>query len=470
MSAGFAPFSLWWLLPIGIALWANAVQRSARMRTVAIGSFITSAFFFLIVLHWASSYVGWFPWVALSLFEALFLTPVGLVMRAFKESRWLPLVIGGAFVIDEAIRSRFPWGGFGWARLAFVEPSYFTRIASLGGAPLLTFAMASLAGLIALLLSNSRRLRFLLALIALLVAPLAIPANHAAKTVNVAAVQGNVPRLGLDFNAQREAVLQNHVQTTRTFATRIRGGEAKRPALVIWPENASDVDPLHDGLATELITQITNEIGVPILVGGVSETPSVQNISVLWVPNLGPTSIYIKQHLAPFGEYLPLRGLAEALVPAAKRIVDMKPGSRTVTHQIGSIHLANVICFEIIEDDLVRKAIVNGRANLLAVQTNSATFGRSAESLQQLAVTRERAIEHGRSIISVSTSGKSALLAPDGAIVQESPFFKSTVLQADLPITERLTISDRLGRWPELIMIFLAVLAFLRRAVQAGLK
>jgi apolipoprotein N-acyltransferase len=357
-----------------------------------------------------------------------------------------------------------PWGGFGWARLAFEQPSYFTKIASVGGAPLLTFALGALAGLFALLMTDRRSILFLVAGVVLMTAPLLIPANHASASINVAAVQGNVPRLGLDFNAQREAVLRNHVRATNAFAERIRGGAAPKPALVIWPENASDVDPLHDQNAGQLITQTTDGIGVPILVGGVTETPNVQNISVLWMPQVGPTSIYIKQHLAPFGEYLPLRTIAQALVPAAKRIVDMTPGRRTVTHRVGKIKIGDVICFEIIEDDLVRRAIVEGRANLLAVQTNSATFGRSSESEQQLAVSRERAIEHGRSVISASTSGKSALVRPDGSVIKESHFFESTVLQADMPLTNRLTIADRLGSWPELIIIALMILAILRRA------
>lgn len=470
MSAAFAPFSMWFALPIGIALWVNAVQQSSNTRMVGYGSIAASAIFFLIVLHWSSSYVGWFPWVLLALFEALMMAPIGLAVRAFRKGSWLPLFVGGAFVLDEAVRSRVPWGGFGWARLAFSQTSYFTKIASLGGAPVLTFALATLGGLLAVLLSKARSRATLVAMIVLLLAPLAIPTNRATEVANVAAVQGNVPRLGLDFNAQREAVLQDHLGVTESFDEQIRGGEAKKPAFVVWPENASDVDPLHDVAAYQAITAITDKIGVPILVGGVAEVPYVQNISVLWKPNIGPTSIYIKQHLAPFGEYLPLRGIAEALVPAAKRIVDMKPGRKTVTHVIGNVRLADVICFEIIEDDLVRKAIVGGRANLLAVQTNSATFGRSPESTQQLAVSRERAIEHGRSIVSVSTSGKSALISPDGGIIEESGFFKSAVLQAEMPITHRLTISDRLGRWPELAMLFIMVLAIIRRIRQGSEK
>jgi apolipoprotein N-acyltransferase len=464
MSVGFAPLSIWLALPLGIALWALAIEKSANLHTVIIGSVVTSACFFLIVLHWASSYVGWLPWVLLSLFEALLLAPIGIAIRAFSRSTFFPLLLGGIFVLDEAIRSRVPWGGFGWARLAFEQPSYFTKIASVGGAPLLTFALGALAGLFALLMTDRRSILFLVAGVVLMTAPLLIPANHAPASINVAAVQGNVPRLGLDFNAQREAVLRNHVRATNAFAERIRGGAAPKPALVIWPENASDVDPLHDQNAGQLITQTTDGIGVPILVGGVTETPNVQNISVLWMPQVGPTSIYIKQHLAPFGEYLPLRTIAQALVPAAKRIVDMTPGRRTVTHRVGKIKIGDVICFEIIEDDLVRRAIVEGRANLLAVQTNSATFGRSSESEQQLAVSRERAIEHGRSVISASTSGKSALVRPDGSVIKESHFFESTVLQANMPLTNRLTIADRLGPWPELIIIALMILAILRRA------
>jgi apolipoprotein N-acyltransferase len=463
MSAGYAPISFWLALPLGIALWVRAIKSSTDMRTVVFGSLATSLCYFLIVLHWSSAYVGWFPWVLLSFFESLILAPVGLAIRGFSGSRWFPWILGGFFVLDESIRSRFPWGGFGWARLAFEQPSYFTKLASIGGAPLLTFSLGALAGFLALMTTGSRSVPLALTTIFILGAPLLIPANRASKSVNVAAVQGNVPRLGLEFNAQREAVLQFHAKATHDFAAKIRGGAAPKPALIVWPENASDVDPLHDQSAAQLISQTTDEIETPILVGGVTESPNIQNISVLWLPRVGPTSIYTKQHLAPFAEYLPLRSIAEYLVPAAKRIADMKPGDRTVTHRIGEIRLGDVICFEIIEDDLVRKAIVDGRANLLAVQTNSATFGRSPESEQQLAVSRERAIEHGRSIISVSTSGKSALLTPDGAIVQESNFFQSAVLQAGMPLTNHLTIADHLGNWPEALLITVPIFAILRR-------
>jgi len=470
MSAGFAPISLWWTLPVGIATWIRAIQKSSRWRTAIFGSLISSTVFFLIVLHWSSTYVGWLPWVALAILEALILSLVGSGVYLFRTSRWLPVISGGLFVIDEAIRSRVPWGGFGWARLAFSEPGYFSRIAAIGGAPLLTFALAVLGGVAAILVGRGSRRTAIAVSVPLLLTPLTIVNLPGGEQVRVAAIQGNVPRLGLDFNAQRQAVLDNHIKATRLLATRISRGEAAKPEVVVWPENASDVDPLHDDQARSAINGVVNEIGIPILVGGVTASPAVQNISILWRPRVGPTSIYIKQHLAPFGEYLPLRKIAESLVPSAKRIVDMQAGAKTVTHVINHVRLGDVICFEIIEDDLVRKAIVDGQANLLAVQTNSATFGRSPESGQQLAVSRERAIEHGRSIISISTSGRSALILPNGKVIQQSGFFKMAILQGNLPLSSRRTLADRLGALPEYVIVGLILIAIIRRIVTVKKK
>ena len=98
------------------------------------------------------------------------------------------------------------------------------------------------------------------------------------RPVQVAMVQGNVPRLGLEFNAQRRAVLDNHVRATLALAAQVAAGRAPKPDIVIWPENSSDIDPLvaddpgNADAATE-ITAAANTIGAPILVGAVLEGP-----------------------------------------------------------------------------------------------------------------------------------------------------------------------------------------------------
>jgi apolipoprotein N-acyltransferase len=129
--------------------------------------------------------------------------------------------------------------------------------------------------------------------------------------VTVAAVQGNVPRLGLDFNAQRRAVLDNHVQETLRLADEVRAGRAAQPQIVVWPENSSDVDPLANPDAVERITIAAREIGAPILVGGVlagpgysSTNPVTLNSVIVWDPVGGPSDRHDKQIVQPFGEYL----------------------------------------------------------------------------------------------------------------------------------------------------------------------
>jgi apolipoprotein N-acyltransferase len=93
------------------------------------------------------------------------------------------------------------------------------------------------------------------------------------------------------------------------------------------------------------------------------------------------------------------------------------------------------------------------------VQTNNATFGHSDESTQQLAMSRLRAIEHGRATIQISTVGVSAVIAPNGAVEQRTGLFTADQLVATLPLRDSLTPATRLGSWPAGVIDLLAVCA-----------
>ena len=112
--------------------------------------------------------------------------------------------------------------------------------------------------------------------------------------VTVAAVQGNVPRLGLDFNAQRRAVLDNHVRETLRLADDVQAGTAPQPQFVIWPEDSSDIDPLVNADAGEQMRRPPAAIGAPILVGtmlDVRRRPSAHR-----PPRSNPTSGLHQHH------------------------------------------------------------------------------------------------------------------------------------------------------------------------------
>jgi apolipoprotein N-acyltransferase len=393
----------------------------------------------------------------------------------------LPLLTAGLWVGQEALRSRLPFGGFPWGRLAFSQgDAPALRWASLGGAPLVTFAVALAGGLLALAVMRvaarpgSRRIGVRPALAAaaaigvvLLGAAVPLPAAGG-PAVTVAVVQGNVPRLGLDFNAQRRAVLDNHVRETLDLARRVEAGTTRRPDLVVWPENSSDIDPFLAEDARAQIGRAARAIGVPILVGAVLEGPGdkLRNAGIVWDPATGPGAMYVKQHPVPFAEYVPMRAFARRIssqVDLVRR--DFAAGDRAGVLRVGPATVGDVICFEVAYDGLVRSTITGG-AGLLVVQTNNATFGMSAESAQQLAMVRLRAVEHGRPAVMASTTGVSATVTHTGHVTGDTELFTRDVLVRTLRIGEASTVATSTGPAAEYLACGIAVVGLLAAAAR----
>ncbi|MGH3831572.1 MAG: apolipoprotein N-acyltransferase, partial [Pseudonocardiaceae bacterium] len=277
--------------------------------------------------------------------------------------------------------------------------------------------------------------------------------------VVVAVVQGNVPRAGLDFNAQRRAVLDNHVARTLRLAADVAAGRYPGPDLVIWPENSSDIDPLRNPDAREVINQAARAIGVPILVGAVLRTNDGHetNTMIVWDPRTGPGQRHDKRRLQPFGEYMPYRDFFRLLSPYVDRAGNFVPGHGDGAVNIGPVRLGIATCYEVVFDDLVRQSVRSG-AQLLAVPTNNATFGFTQMTYQQQAISRVRAVEHGRTVLVAATSGVSAVIAPDGTVEQRTALFTPAALVARVSLRSGSTLATRLGPAPEWLLAALGVL------------
>jgi apolipoprotein N-acyltransferase len=291
--------------------------------------------------------------------------------------------------------------------------------------------------------------------------PVAAPAGP---PVTVAIVQGNVPRLGLDFNEQRRQVLDNHVTATEDLARQVAAGQSPQPALVVWPENASDIDPLRNPDAARQIAAAATAIKAPILVGAVLRgdpgTNQVKNVGLLWQPVTGPdlAQMYVKRHPVPFAEYIPLRRIARLVSTEVDRVrSDMVAGTTAGVVRTGPAVLGDVICFEVAYDEIVRDTVTGG-AQLLTVQTNNATFD-VAEARQQLAMVRLRAVEHGRESLMVSTVGVSAFVSASGRVRTSTGFNTRAVVVRDMRLGDSRTLATRLGFWPEAVATALALIA-----------
>ena len=283
-----------------------------------------------------------------------------------------------------------------------------------------------------------------------------------APTAQVAAIQGNVPRArNLPQLLNDTEVTQNHAAATLKLAAQVKAGQRPAPALVVWPENSTNLDPRQNpDIYAELAATVA-AIGHPVLVGEVLQDPQ-RNVGQLWVPGQGPTTLYVKRQLVPFGEYIPFRGLISSFssLPSLQP-VDFTPGHQAVVFDVGKIKLGDVICYEVGFDNLVRSEVTAG-ANLLAVQSNDADFeidGQLGETEQQTAMARIRAIESDRAVVYASTTGESTIIAPDGALIAHSGVWQQAILDARVPLVSYRTLADRVGAWPEYVIIMLTVLA-----------
>jgi len=271
----------------------------------------------------------------------------------------------------------------------------------------------------------------------------------------VATVQGNVPHArNLPDLLRATTVTDNHARVTEQFARQVAAGSQPAPDVVIWPENSTDLDPSLNPPIYATIMAAVHAIDRPVLVGAVLQNP-VRNAGQLWLPRRGPVAVYIKRQLVPFGEYIPLRGLLDKITSLPSlQPVNFTPGHKAVVFRIGKIRLGDVICWEVGFDNLVYSEVAAG-ANLLTMQTNDADFeldGQLGETLQQLAMARIRAVETDRAVAVASTTGVSAIIAPDGSLLTRSRTWHPAILEARVPLRTELTIADRIGDWPEIVI------------------
>lgn len=466
MAAAFPPLGWWWASILSVALLA-ASTFGQRLGWTALYGAIAGLAFFGPLLQWLTV-VGADAWVALTVVCALWWVGLFMAQALVQRLPWWPVWVACLWVASESLRGALPLGGFPWGRLAYAQVTGpLLPFASVVGAAGLTF-MVALAGCLAFeaLRRALRGDRKVLLLTPVVMAGTVLatwfvgpsPAGGAT-TIMVAAVQGGVPGDGLNAMGERRAVLANHVRLTQELA-------AARPEgvdLVIWPENATDIDPFDDVAARAAIDAAVAAVGVPVLVGAVVEAPGdatrVANSGIVWVPGVGPTQTYVKQHPVPFGEYIPMRDILGSWVDRFRLVPrDFIAGEEAGVLDVAGITIGDVICFEVAYDSIMRDVVQAG-AQLLVVQTNNATYGGTAQLGQQVAMSQLRAVEFGRPVVVAATSGISAVIDVDGSVRVSLGDGESGVLVEAVTAQMDTTVAMRIGEWLQAVIVVTAALA-----------
>ncbi len=212
---------------------------------------------------------------------------------------------------------------------------------------------------------------------------------------------------------------------------------------------------------------ITGSLRMEMRLDGDTEVPVVFNSLAALDGEARLVGVYDKQHLVPFGEYLPLQTLLESI--GLEQLTRLKGGfTAGITPrrlQVPGLPLiAPLICYEAIFPHAVASG--DGRPGVILNATNDAWFGASFGPLQHLEQVRIRAIEEGLPVVRVANTGVSAIIDPHGRILQSLGLGQRGVINSGLPVALPPTVYSRLGDWASaaVAMAFIGLWLGMRRA------
>jgi apolipoprotein N-acyltransferase len=461
MDSGFPDRDWWPLTLVGTAIMMASVRGLGHGRALLVGA-VGGFTFYGIMIWWLTVYLGLVPWIALTLAQVLFfslgMVVVSLIWR-YGSRQWpsvagrlgvVPALVGGAWMLREAVASVFPFGGFAWGRISQSQSEgplahWVAWLGTSGMSFLLAWGAALAVALLweVRLRPESRAALGVSVGVALLVWPV-FPASPEG-TIRVLAVQGNADA-GLFAEYERGDNLRDHYRVTRTAFE-------EKADVVVWPENASDIDPLRYPEAAAVVTEVSQKMGAPVIVGAITkEGDETFNSILLWDydTSLGRPVVrdqYDKIHPVPFAEYLPAR---DFFYPLAPPLFDMIPrdysfGQRDTVFDVNGVIGGVAICYDIVDDEILW-SILDGHASIIFAPTNNADFGQTDQSVQQLAIARMRAIETGRSVVNISTVGTSAIIDPWGEQLDRLPTYTEGYMLVDVPLASGTTPATMIRR------------------------
>ena len=471
------PWGWWPLAYVGVALFATCRPNNNRAR------FIFGTMF---ALAWLAPGMAWMWFltapgyvIAALLFSALH-GIAAMITGAVTDQHKHRVIVGPlAHTLAEALRFSFPFGGVPLATLAISQAaSPIAPIVRIGGPLLLTYIVLQIGFLLARLRDTEMPKRTVhAALIAVVVVVLPIAGaiaphgHHNGRSLNIAAVQGGGPQGTLAINTNSRDVVIRHLDATQTIADGSASTENQLD-LVIWPENVIDVNSFSSSIERTEVAAQSARLNAPFLVGITEDLDDRYFTNAQVVVNTDGSlgDRYDKVRRVPFGEFVPMRGLLEAVGAPVDRIPrDAKAGNDTAILRAADTTIAVVISWEVFFAGRANEGIEQG-ATLLVNPTNGSSYTGTILQTQQIASSRLRALETGRWLVQVSPTGFSAFVSPSGQVFDRTGVSEQHVITREVQLRSGRTIYSYLGDTPCILIMIASLLALLiagRRTTRA---
>jgi len=284
-----------------------------------------------------------------------------------------------------------------------------------------------------------------------------------APTLSIGLMQGNIDQSEKWLPELQEKTVDTYLELSAEATSR------QPTDLLIWPETALPFFPAENRLFQRVTDKFTHLDG-PSLLSGAPHFEADPNSGKANYFNsaflISPTSVaqgvalqrYDKEHLVPFGEYVPLQRFLPKALPLVQTMGNFSPGQDSAPLVSEKAKLGVLICFESIFPEEARVRVSRG-ANILVNLTNDAWYGRSSAPFQQVPMVVLRAIENRRSLARAANTGISCLIDPLGTVLSASPIFEKMQISGRLPLIEEAPFYTRYGfLFPQLCLLLLSLM------------
>ncbi len=471
VALSMPPWGFWPLAIVGIALFEVALGDAPSIRQRLLRGWLFGAGWMYLGMGWMVQLTAPGYLVAGFVFAAFHMAAATVA----PAGTWRVIGRPAAHALVEAVRFSFPFGGIPLATLGMSQVGGpFVGVVRVGGVILLTwlifqfgFALAGLASGVASFARRSRpdagrrphgAIAFGLVVLVVLLGLVAPRGSTTGETLEIAAIQGGGEQGTTALEVESELVTERHLETTRSIP------DDAELDLVLWPENTIDVEVFDGSDIYDAIVVEAARLDAPIAVG-VTEEPRV-NSQTLVAPDGEILGSYVKVRRVPFGEYVPLRGVLDALgapIEQVGRDAVVGTGPATLDLPDGT-RVGVVISWEVFFAGRAREGVKLG-AEAILNPTNGASYTGTIVQTQQVASSRLRAIETGRWVVQAAPTGFTAIVDADGRVRQRTSVSERNVLFDTVELRDGRTWYTNLGDGPFLValaIVLAASLAFSR--------
>lgn len=437
------------VIPAAVILMRYAADKAVRLRKLYGMGVLFFGAYYALSFHWffymypldfaglsnaESIGVVFIACLGLGLFQAVQTALVFLIFGIATRNKLCekysiikPFCAAALWVIFE-IWQTVGWWGVPWARLPLgqMDAILLVRSSAVLGSYFVTFTIIAVNFCLALVIEN-RKIGKIAAALAVIVFTLnlalgsivTLTYEDTGEKVTVAAAQGNL-------SSDEKWSADSKQTTMNIYASLTEQAVSAGAKMVLWPETALPYQVFTDHEVSDFVTNLAKENNVTIIMSAFTkdEESGLSKNSIIEVKPDGSfgETVYSKQRLVPFGEFVPMREFVTFVFPPLANIGmledDLKAGERSevIESDIGNIGCG--LCFDSIYEGVVLGAVRNG-AELIVISTNDSWFSDSAALDMHNGQARLRAIESGKYVVRSANTGISSIIDPLGNVKTE---------------------------------------------------